>query len=82
VQPALALPVPEDTPEEILRTEIILEARSPVDGKPLTAAQYTELQAKLQTRRTPPRLNPKVQDTIFLLRLRRLFRTVLPFLPI
>lgn len=80
VQSALALPPPEDTPEEILRTEIILEARSPVDGKPLTAAQYAQLQAKLQTRPVPPKLSPKIRDNIFRLRLLKLFRTVLPFL--
>lgn len=79
---ALALPPASDTPEEILRTEIILEARSPVDGKPLNAAEYAELQAQLQTRPTPPKLNPKVRDTIFLLRLRKTLRTFLPFLPI
>lgn len=82
VVPAIALPPPEDIPEEILRTEIILEARSPVDGKPLTAAQYAEVQSFLQTRRTPPKLNPKVQNQIFLLRLRQGLRTFLPFLPI
>lgn len=82
IQSALALPPPEDTPEEILRTEIILEARSPVDGKPLTAAEYAELQAQLQTRPAPPQLNPKVGNLIFLLRLRKAILTVLPFLPI
>jgi hypothetical protein len=82
VVPAQALPPPEDIPEEILRTEIILSARSPVDGKPLTAAQYAELQSFLQTRRTPPELNSKVRDTVFLLRLRQTLRTFFPFLPI
>lgn len=82
VVPAQALPPPEDIPEEVLRTEIILEARSPVDGKPLTAAQYAELQSFLQTRRTPPELNTKVRDTVFLLRLRQTLRTFFPFLPI
>ncbi len=82
IQSALALPPPEDTPEEILRTEIILEARSPVDGKLLTAAEYAELQAQLQTRPAPPQLNPKVGNLIFLLRLRKAILTVLPFLPI
>lgn len=82
VVPAQALPPPEDIPEEILRTEIILEARSPVDGKPLTAAQYAELQSFLQTRRTPPELNTKVRDTVFLLRLRQTLRSFFPFLPI
>ena len=81
-KPALALPPASDIPEEVLRTEIILEARSPVDGKPLNAAQYAELQAQLQTRSAPPKLNPQVRDTIFLLRLRRTLRTFFPFLPI
>ena len=81
-KPALALPPASDIPEEVLRTEIILEARSPVDGKSLTAAEYAELQAQLQTRSTPPKLNPQVRDTIFLLRLRRTLRTFFPFLPI
>ena len=82
VKPAVSLPPPEETPEEVLRTEIIIEARSPVDGKPLNAAEYAELQAQLQSRRAKPPLSPEVQETIFLLRLRQLFRTFLPFLPI
>lgn len=81
VQPTVALPPPEDTPEEILRTEIFTEARSPIDGKPLTAAEYAELQAQLQRQVVPP-LSANVRETVYLLRLRRLIRTFLPFLPI
>jgi len=77
-----SLPPPEDTPEEVLRTEIITEARSPVDGKPLTAAEYAQLQAQLQARPIAPQLSPKVREAILLLRLRRVIRTILPFLPI
>ncbi|NHC34251.1 hypothetical protein [Scytonema millei] len=79
---ALALPPPEDTPEEVLRTEIFLTARSPVDGKPLTTAEYAQLQAKLQTRPAPPTLNSQVREIVFLLQLRKAIRTFLPFLPI
>ncbi|PLZ22593.1 hypothetical protein CBP28_20550, partial [Fischerella thermalis WC559] len=50
-----ALPPAEDIPEEILRTEIILAARSPIDGKPLSAADYAQLQAQLQ-QAPPPKL--------------------------
>ncbi len=82
VQPAVSLPPPEEIPEEVLRTEIITEARSPVDGKPLTAAEYAQLQAQLQARPIAPQLSPKVRETILLLRLRRVIRTILPFLPI
>ena len=81
-QSALALPPPEDIPEEVLRTEIFLTARSPLDGKPLTAAEYAQLQAKLQTRPAPPTLNSQVRQIVFLLQLRRAIRTFLPFLPI
>jgi hypothetical protein len=77
----MALPPPEDTPEEILRTEIITEARSPIDGKRLTAAEYAELQAQLQTS-PPPKLDAKIRDQIFLLRLRKALLQIFPFLGI
>lgn len=78
--PTLALPPPEDTPEEVLRTEIIIEARSPINGKPLTAAEYAELKAELEGRQpTRAQVNPKLRQLIFLLRLRRVIRRILPF---
>lgn len=80
-QIALSLPPQTEIPEEVLRTEIITAANSPIDGKPLTAAKYAELQ--IQLRDSPPlKLSPKVRETIFLLRLRQLIRTFAPFLPI
>lgn len=80
-KPVIALPPPEDTPEEILRTEIITEARSPIDGKRLTAAEYAELQTQLQTS-PPPKLDAKIRDQIFLLRLRKALLQIFPFLGI
>jgi len=78
-KPAVSLPPPEDVPEEILRTEIITEARSPIDGKPLTAAEYAQLQAELAQNPVPPDVNPKLKRLIFLLRLRQMLRTIIPF---
>ena len=78
-EPALSLPPPEDVPEEVLRTEIITEARSPIDGKPLTAAEYAQLRAQIAQSPFPPTVNPKFGELIFLLRLRQLLRTVIPF---
>jgi hypothetical protein len=75
----IALPPPEDTPEEILRTQIIIEARSPIDGRSLTAAEYIQLQAQLQ-QVPPPKLDPKIRDQIFLLRLRKTLLQFFPFL--
>ena len=77
-KPAVGLPPPEDVPEEILRTEIITEARSPIDGKPLTAAEYAQLQAVLAQNPIPPDVNPKIKRLIFLLRLRQMLRTIIP----
>ncbi|MEH2112749.1 hypothetical protein [Nostoc sp.] len=75
----IALPPPEDTPEEILRTQIIIEARSPIDGKFLTAAEYIQLQAQLQEV-PPPKLDPKIREQIYLLRLRKTLFQFFPFL--
>lgn len=83
--PAIALPPPEDQPEEVARTEIITEARSPVDNKPLTAAEYAALQEQLQQGQPEnPRdqVSPQLRRTIGLLRLRRLIKTVFPFIPL
>ncbi|MFH7026917.1 MAG: hypothetical protein ACHBN1_16275 [Heteroscytonema crispum UTEX LB 1556] len=79
LKPVIALPPPEDIPEEILRTEIIIEARSPVDGKRLSAAEYAELQVQLRSS-PAPQLNSNVRQTVFLLRLRRTLLQLFPFL--
>ena len=75
--PSWALPPPEEVPEEVLRTEIITEARSPIDGKPITAAEYAQLQAELQTiTPTASPLNPQLRELVFLLRVRQLLRRI------
>ncbi|MGK7877468.1 MAG: hypothetical protein AB4426_30460 [Xenococcaceae cyanobacterium] len=79
VQVSLALPPPEEVPEEVLRNEIITEARSRVDGESLTAAEYAELQAQLAESLFPPQLNPKVRELIFLLQVRKFLKTIIPF---
>ncbi len=78
VQVAQTLPPPEDIPEEVLRTEIITEARSPVDGQVLTAAEYAQLEAQLAQSPYAPELNAKTRQLIFLLQIRQLFRTITP----
>jgi len=75
---AIALPPPDDIPEEIARTEIITEARSSLDGSPVTAAEYAEQQASLRTAPYPPDAPQRFRDLVLLLQFRRLLR---PFLP-
>jgi hypothetical protein len=75
----MALPPAQDIPEEILRTEIFTQARSPIDGKPLTASEYAHLQAQLLDS-PPPKLDPQIRQQIFLLRILNVFRRLFPFL--
>lgn len=80
--PAQSLPPAEDTPDEVLRTEIYTRARSPVDGKLMTAAEYVELREDLTAAvEVPPesRVSPKVAETIRMLKLRAFLRRILPF---
>ncbi|MGB7315016.1 MAG: hypothetical protein WA939_18955 [Nodosilinea sp.] len=78
---ALALPPPDEIPEEILRTEVITEARSPIDGKPISAADYAVLQTHLRDPNTEAIVNADIAELIQLLRFRRVLRPILPFLP-
>ena len=78
VNVAVALPPPEDIPEEVLRMEIITEGRSPLDGEPLTAAEYAQIKAELGESPYPPELNSKLQQLIFLLKVRKMLKTFVP----
>jgi hypothetical protein len=77
--PAAALPPQDEIPEEVLRTEIILEARSPLTGAPLSAAEYAELQEALMQNEASL-VASEIRELIFLLQLRRVLRPVIPFL--
>ena len=77
-------PVQEDTPEEVLRAEIYTDARSPIDGRQLSAAEYTELMETLRSLDgIPPEdfVSPKVREVIGLLKLRKFLRQFIPFIP-
>jgi hypothetical protein len=81
IAPAFALPPPEDQPEEVLRTEIILEARSPTNGKLITAAEYAEMQAQIEAQnRSIGAVSPQIRRLIGLLRLRKALRIFFPFI--
>ncbi len=77
----ILLPPVEDVPEEILRTEIIFEARSPLDGTPLSPAEYAQLHADLAAPQTTLTLNSDIRFIILLLQARRAFKPIIPFLP-
>ena len=69
-----------EIPEEILRTEIITAARSPLTGEPLSAAEYAQLIETLEAPAGVPLVNEQIRYLVFLLQLRRSIRPILPFL--
>ncbi|WP_448561240.1 hypothetical protein [Trichothermofontia sp.] len=76
----LRLPPPEEVPEEVLRMEIITDVRSPITGKPMSAADYAEFQAQQQENPNPELSLPaEARHVILLLQLRRALRSILPF---
>jgi len=77
---AVALPPPEDVPEEILREELILQGRSPVDGSALSPVEYAELEAELADfPEDSVAVNPEIQSLVFQLKLLRVLKDVVPF---
>ncbi len=75
----MALPLPDDLPEEYLRTQIILEARSPLTGEAMTAADYAELLTSLAqdfNKQENAAFAKPYRETLFLLRLRKLLKSV------
>ncbi|WP_144439440.1 hypothetical protein [Geminocystis sp. NIES-3709] len=70
-----ALPTSEDIPEEVLATEIIIEAKSPKDNQPLTAAEYTLLKEEIRVSNFPPQIDSELRHKIFLLRILKLLKT-------
>ena len=70
----------EDIPEEILRTEIITGARSPLTGEVLSAAEYAQLQATLAAPAGDTLVSDDLEYLIFLLQFRRAVRPIIPFL--
>jgi hypothetical protein len=75
------LPPVTDLPEEVLRAEIITEARSPIDGKPLSAAEFAELVLNVERQLDRDAAvsavkSPEIKDLLFLIRLRGFLRSV------
>ncbi len=76
----MPLPPPDDVPEEVLRLEIITEVRSPIDGKPMSAADYAEFQSQQQDNPHPELSLPvDARQGVLLLQIRRALRSLWPF---
>jgi hypothetical protein len=79
-QTVYPLPPAEDIPEEVLRLEDPGYGNSMITGEKLNLGEYARLSAELQDSIEPePQISPKVKNLIFLLKIRKLLRTFLPF---
>jgi hypothetical protein len=75
------LPPANDIPEEILRAELIIEARSPIDGKPLSATEFAELVVRVEQQlarddAAAATKNSPFKDVLVLIRLRKFLKSL------
>jgi hypothetical protein len=78
---AIALPPPTDVPEEVLRAEVIIEARDR-SGQPIGPGAYAELQQAIDRRnQDSPQIAEDLQSLLFQLRLLAVIKSIVPFLP-
>ena len=78
---AQTLPPENDIPEEVLRAEIITEARSPLDGKALSATEFAEFIVTSRQELDAANASAAVRDTkfkeyLYLLRLRSFLKSI------
>lgn len=71
----------KDIPEEVLRAEIITEARSPIDGKPLSAIGFAELVIQVEQKTAnddavAAAATSPIKNLLFLIRLRKFLKSI------
>jgi hypothetical protein len=71
---------PADLPEEMLQVSITERAHSRLDGRPQTSREEASEQRQLRVapEDVPGRLSPEVQQTVVLLRIRKLLKSLIP----
>ncbi len=83
VQAAELPAIEPDLPEEVLRSEILLDGRSPFDGKRLTATQHAELQQEIEkANEVEPQIALKIRRLVGMIKFRKFIKRVLPIVPI
>jgi len=73
----------EKMPEHVSAPILVLDLRSPLDGRLLTATEYADLQAEIdRLNEVPPQVSPKIRRLVGLLKFRKFIKRVLPIAPI
>ena len=80
---ARATPKGEKTPDPISSPAWVVDLRSPLDGRLLTATEYADLQAEIdRLNEIQPQVSPKIRRLVGLLKFRKFIKRVLPIVPI
>lgn len=80
---AYATPEGEKMPDPVSPPALVLDLRSPLDGRLLTATEYADLQAEIdRLNEVPPQVSPKIRRLVGLLKFRKFIKRVLPIVPI
>jgi hypothetical protein len=81
LSPTQSLPPNEDVPEEVLQIQVIEQSNSQMDGGARSAQDYASEQKQLRVKAedVPARIAPEIKQTIDLLRIRKVIKSLLPF---
>jgi hypothetical protein len=79
--PKQPFPPTEDVPEEILQIQVIEQSNSQMDGGSRSAHTYAleQKQLRVKAEDVPARIAPEIKQTIDLLRIRKVIKSLLPF---
>ena len=76
---AYATPEGEKMPDPVSPPALVLDLRSSLDGRLLTATEYADLQAEIdRLNEVPPQVSPKIRRLVGLLKFRKFIKRVLP----
>ena len=83
ISSAYATPEGEKMPDPVSPPALVLDLRSSLDGRLLTATEYADLQAEIdRLNEVPPQVSPKIRRLVGLLKFRKFIKRVLPIVPI
>jgi hypothetical protein len=76
---AIALPPPEDVPEEVLRVEMMVDSRDRM-GQPIAPGAYVQLQQTIDRQnQANPQISEDLQSLLLQLRILNVIKSIIPF---
>jgi hypothetical protein len=81
LSPTQSLPPNKDVPEEVIQIQVIEQSNSQMNGGARSAQDYASEQKQLRVKAedVSARIAPEIKQTIDLLRIRKVIKSLLPF---